>query len=82
MRPNMRRRFGPGIARLSVLMTFRHILLIAGVIVGTAVSAAAPHPVSLTSLHIDTRDAVVPVAAVSADAALLVQFPGPVTALI
>lgn len=76
----MRRRFGPGIARLSVLMTFRHILLIAGVIVGTAVSAAAPHPVSLTSLQIDTRDAVVPDAAVTPDAALLVQFPGPVTA--
>jgi subtilisin family serine protease len=61
-------------------MTFRHILLIAGVIVGTAVSAAAPHPVSLTSLQIDTRDAVVPDAAVTPDAALLVQFPGPVTA--
>ena len=37
-------------------MTFRHILLIAGVIVGTAVSAAAPHPVVLVSRTRVLRD--------------------------
>lgn len=56
------------------------MIRVAALALSPAVYAAAPtHPISLNSLQIDTQAASVSKTAASADMALLVQFPGPVT---
>lgn len=66
-------------------MTSRYFFPIIGVIVGLisggVVSAVVtPHPISLNSLQIDTRSVAAIASTAPPDAALLVQFRGPVTA--